>query len=202
MRWTLPNILTVSRFGLAALLLVFLTLSFPFRHSLALIVFVAAGLTDFVDGYLARHVYGVTSFGQLLDPLADKVMVCAAFVAFVGLQVLPAWIVVIIISREFLVTGLRLLAMERGQVLSVGKWGKHKTAWQIVAIVALLLGLAVRHDLLRNADPRLLTRYDFCFGYIAFAVGLAVAMITVASGVIYFTEHKDLLGRHAGRPGG
>jgi len=111
----------------------------------------------------------------------------------VELGLVPAWIVIIIIAREFLVTGLRLLAASGGQVLSAGKWGKHKTVWQIVAISTILLGLAIRDDLLRSASQAVRDNYDFAFGYIAFAISIAVAAITMASGWMYFMEHSDLL---------
>ncbi|NCC52573.1 MAG: CDP-diacylglycerol--glycerol-3-phosphate 3-phosphatidyltransferase [Spartobacteria bacterium] len=192
----IPNMLTMSRLGMAAILMALLSVSFPFTKSLALIVFVVAGITDWLDGYLARNVYGVTSFGKLMDPLTDKVLVCAAFVSFVELRLLPAWIVVVIISREFLVTGLRLLAASKGKVISAGKWGKHKTVWQILAISVLLLGLAIQQDALRLGDPCLLERYTFAFGYISFAIGIGVVMITVASGMMYFVENRDLIRKH------
>jgi CDP-diacylglycerol--glycerol-3-phosphate 3-phosphatidyltransferase len=189
----IPNILTLSRLGLAVVMMVFLTVSFPFASSMALLVFVVAGITDYLDGYLARKVYGVTSFGRLMDPLTDKVLVCAAFVSFVELRITPAWIVVIIISREFLVTGLRLLAASKGEVISAGKWGKHKTIWQIVAIATILLGLAIRNDLLRDSSVKLLESYDFCFGYIALAISASVAVITMTSGILYFMEHRNII---------
>lgn len=194
----LPNILTISRMALAAIMLLLLSLpdSIPLMKSLAFIIFVVAGITDYFDGYLARTTYGVTSFGKLMDPLADKVMVCAAFVSFVDLKLVPAYIVVIIISREFLVTGLRLLAVEKGIVISAGKWGKHKTVWQIVAIIIILLGLSVRYDVFGGADPTFLANYDLAFGYIAYAISIGVALITVASGYLYFVENKVVLNRH------
>ncbi len=193
-----PNMLTVGRLGLAALMLALLSLpdSVPMVKSLAFIVFVIAGITDYLDGHLARNVYGITSFGKLMDPLADKVIVCAAFVSFVELGLVPAYIVVIIIAREFLVTGLRLLAIEKGHIISAGKWGKHKTVWQIVAIIIILLALAVRHDILAGADASLLEKYDIAFGYIAYAISIGVALITVASGYLYFMENRDVLSRH------
>ena len=189
----IPNILTLSRLGLAVVMLLLLSVSFPFASTLALIVFIVAGITDYLDGHLARRVYGVTSFGSLMDPLTDKVLVCAAFVSFVELRIAPAWIVVIIISREFLVTGLRLLAASQGVVISAGKWGKHKTIWQIIAIAGILLGLAIRNDLLRGASAPWLNRYDFFFGYIAMTVLIAVAVITTASGILYFKEHRNII---------
>lgn len=206
MKLTAPNILTLSRLGMAVLMLALLELAVPFGHTLALVIFVAAGISDFLDGYLARKVYGVTSFGQLMDPLADKVIVCAAFVSFTAIRLdyastnlIPAWIVVVIISREFLVTGLRLVAANKGKVISAGKWGKHKTVWQIIAAVVIFLGLAIRYDYFRGANVDFLKRYDFAFDYIAFFVGVAVAMITVASGAIYFAQHTDLITRHMER---
>lgn len=173
-----------------------LSISMPYAKSVALFVFVIAAITDFLDGYLARNIYGVTSFGRLMDPLTDKVMVCAAFVSFVELRLVPAWIVVIIIAREFLVTGLRLLAVSKNIIIPAGKWGKHKTVWQIIAIVAILLGLAIQHDILPVMKPNLIEAYDIAFQTISYALGCAVALITVTSGTMYFIEHKDLLGRH------
>jgi CDP-diacylglycerol--glycerol-3-phosphate 3-phosphatidyltransferase len=146
----LPNILTLSRVFLIGIMMALLGLTIPFAKSMALGVFVIAGFTDYLDGHIARTRNCITAFGKLMDPLTDKIMVCAAFVSFVEIQlnipskgyvsVVPAWIVVIIIGREFLVTGLRLLAANRGNIISAGKWGKHKTVWQIVAIVIILLG--------------------------------------------------------------
>lgn len=190
-----PNTLTLSRLGLAVVLMFLLSVHFPSAKTLALLVFIVAGITDYLDGYWARHGYGETSFGQLMDPLTDKVIVCAAFVGFVEHHLVPAWIVVIIISREFLVTGLRLLAASKGKVISAGKWGKHKTVWQIVSIGVILLGLAVRQDLFTDADVRFLTDYDLVFKGIAYGVSIAVALSTVASGTLYFLEHKEIWGR-------
>ncbi len=192
----LPNRLTLSRLAMAVLLILFLELDYPYFKSLALITFVVAGLTDYLDGYLARNVYGVTSFGKLMDPLTDKVIVCAAFVCLTQLQHVRAVVTVIIISREFLVTGLRLLAMEAGKVISAGRWGKHKTVWQIVAIIVILLGIAVRRDLLGGMDPDFLQDYDLAFKILADAVSIAVAMITAASGWMYLSEHRELYLRH------
>lgn len=196
----LPNMLTVSRLGFAALMLALLSLpeTVPFAKSLAFVLFVIAGITDYLDGHLARTKYGVSAFGKLMDPLADKVIVCAAFVSFVQLGLVPAYIVVIIISREFLVTGLRLLAVEKGIVISAGKWGKHKTIWQIVAIIVILLGLAVQHDIFHAADPEFLDKFEMAFGMIAYAISIGVALITVASGYLYFAENHEVLSKHLG----
>jgi CDP-diacylglycerol--glycerol-3-phosphate 3-phosphatidyltransferase len=188
---------------MAGLMMVLLTLDHTFAKSAALLVFAVAGFTDYLDGYLARKHNLITAFGRLMDPLTDKVMVCAAFVGFVEIQLsmpeghtvslVPAWITVTIISREFLVTGLRMLAASRGNIIAAGKWGKHKTVWQIVAIVVLLLGVAVREDLLRHAGAKLLADYDFSFYYIARGISVAVALITVGSGLMYFIQHRELI---------
>lgn len=196
MNWA--NRLTLSRLFLAFLLMALLEINFPYAKSMALMVFVIAGITDYLDGYLARNVYGVTSFGSLMDPVTDKIVVCAAFVSFAELGFVKAIVVVIIIAREFAVTGLRLLAMDSGKVISAGRWGKHKTVWQIVAIIIILLGIAIRQDILVSLgkSTEFLENYDFAFGIIAHAVSVAVAMITVASGWMYLYQHRDLYKRH------
>ena len=188
-----PNLLTMSRLVLAAVMMAFLSLAFPFARTLALLVFIGAAFTDYLDGYLARTRYGITAFGQLMDPLTDKVLVCAAFVSLVEMHRVPAWIAVVIIGREFLVTGLRLLAAHRGQVVSAGRWGKHKTVWQIAAIVILLLGIAVRQDYLVQVRPSVVARFDLLFNRLAYFISLVVAGVTLVSGWLYFREHRDVI---------
>jgi len=143
----LPNKLTVSRFGMTALFLWALFSSFRYHHTLALILFNLAGLTDFLDGRIARAQKLTTNFGILMDPLADKVLTCSAFIAFVESTHLnpaarvkvAAWMVIVIVTRELAITGLRLLAASKHVVLAAENFGKHKTVSQIVAINALLV---------------------------------------------------------------
>ena len=149
----LPNKITVGRIGLTFVMAGFLTMGIPYGKTLALITFGLAGLSDWLDGMLARRLGKITIFGQLMDPLADKILVCAAFVSFVAIHVVPAWIVITIISREFVVTGLRLLASQQGKVLSAGPWGKHKMIWQTITIVVIMLGLAMRDEILPGFLP-------------------------------------------------
>ena len=189
----LPNKLTVSRLLLTPFLLFFLSFSFPLAKSAALLVFIVAGITDYYDGYLARTRYGTSRFGALVDPLADKILVCAAFVSFVELQLLSATIVVIIIAREFLVTGLRLLAANEGKIISAGFWGKHKTFWQMVTIIIVLSGLAIRYDWLDHASSETLISFDHAFKIVSYLTGGAVAIITVISGFVYFLENRDVI---------
>src|SRR5277367_1712775 len=144
----LPNKLTVSRFVLTAFFLcaLFCPWQIPLRNTLALVFFCLAGFTDFLDGKIARSRGLITNFGILMDPLADKIMTCSAFVAFVESTHLhpdapvkvAAWMVIIIVARELTITGLRLLAASKGVVLAAEGFGKHKTISQIAAIIALL----------------------------------------------------------------
>ena len=198
----LPNKLTSSRFVLSALMLVFLALEFPFSKTLALLTFSVASLTDWLDGHLARSRYGVTAFGKLMDPLADKVLVTVALVSFVGMRtreylpdrpLVPAFLVVIILAREFMVTGLRLLAVEQGQVIAAGKTGKWKTVLQIVAISITLLGLVVLHDGMANSDPTSVKHVEFTLRWFVWFFMTAAAGMTLVSGWEYFHDNKALL---------
>src|ERR1043165_6851296 len=134
----LPNKLTISRFVLTVAFLAVMFSQVRFHESIALALFAAGGITDFLDGKIARQNKLITNFGILMDPLADKIMVCSAFIAFVGLKWIPAWMVVIIVARELAITGLRLLAASKNVVLEAEGYGKHKTVSQIVAIIAIL----------------------------------------------------------------
>ena len=145
----LPNKLTVSRFALTVVFLwvLFWPSPIPFRFTFALVFFCLAGVTDFLDGRIARARNLITNFGILMDPLADKIMTCSAFIAFVeSTRLHPnapvkvgAWMVVIIVARELAITGLRLLAASKNIVLAAERYGKHKTISQIVTIIALLV---------------------------------------------------------------
>jgi CDP-diacylglycerol--glycerol-3-phosphate 3-phosphatidyltransferase len=145
----LPNKLTVSRFGLTVVFLglIFWPSPIPWRNTLALVFFNLAGFTDFLDGRIARARNLITNFGILMDPLADKIMTCSAFIAFVeSTHMTPnapvkvaAWMVVLIVARELAITGLRLLAASKNIVLAAEGFGKHKTISQIIAINALLV---------------------------------------------------------------
>jgi CDP-diacylglycerol--glycerol-3-phosphate 3-phosphatidyltransferase len=143
----LPNKLTVSRFVLTALFLWALFSPLRFNDTLALVLFSLAGFTDFLDGRIARKRKLITNFGILMDPLADKILICSAFIAFVESTHLnpnapvkvAAWMVIVIVARELAITGLRLLAASKNVVLAAENFGKHKTISQIVAINALLV---------------------------------------------------------------
>ena len=135
----LPNKLTISRFVLTVAFLLVMFSQVRFHESIALVLFVAGGISDFLDGEIARRRKLITNFGILMDPLADKIMVCSAFIAFVGLRWIPAWMVVIVVARELVITGLRLLAASKNMVLAAEGYGKHKTISQITAIISILV---------------------------------------------------------------
>src|SRR6056297_435398 len=150
----LPNQLTVARLFLSFLFVALLSIEeVEFMRTAALLVFVIAAITDFLDGYLARKHQLITNFGKLMDPLADKVLMCAGFVLLTRLELIPAWMVVAILSREFLVTGLRLLASAEGVVLAAEALGKYKTILQIVTIIYFLIYLASLDHWLRFIRP-------------------------------------------------
>ena len=138
----LPNKLTVSRLFMTVLFLAVLFVPFAFHETVALVLFIATGLTDNLDGRIARRHNLITNFGILMDPLADKIMVCSAFIAFVELDWMPAWMVIIVVARELAITGLRLLAASKSVVLAAESYGKHKTTSQIVTIVAILVAVS------------------------------------------------------------
>ena len=139
----LPNKLTVLRVIMIPVFLVFLLTDCAGDASkyIAAAVFVLASLTDMLDGRIARKYNLVTNFGKFMDPLADKLLVCSALRAFVELGYLPAWIVIIIISREFIISGFRLIAADKGVVIAANYWGKFKTTFQMIMTILLILQL-------------------------------------------------------------
>jgi CDP-diacylglycerol--glycerol-3-phosphate 3-phosphatidyltransferase len=195
----LPNKLTVSRFALTVLFLwvLFWPWPVPFRNTFALAFFCVASFTDFLDGKIARSRGLITNFGILMDPLADKILTCSAFIAFVESTHLhpespapvkvAAWMVIVIVARELAITGLRLLAASKGVVLSAERFGKHKTISQIVAIIALLVIDA------RNEWPAWLQNVfqGWSVEFTVIALWLTVAL-TAASGLIYLWRNREI----------
>ncbi len=134
-----PNQLTLSRFVLTGAFLAVIFTQAPYYETISLLLFSTASLTDYFDGKIARRDKLITNFGVLMDPLADKILVCSAFIAFVGLGWIPAWMVVVVVARELAITGLRLLAASKNLVLAAERFGKHKTISQMVAIISVLV---------------------------------------------------------------
>jgi CDP-diacylglycerol--glycerol-3-phosphate 3-phosphatidyltransferase len=135
----LPNKLTLSRFAITIAFLAVMFSRMPFHETIALVLFCAAGISDFMDGLIARRRKLITNFGILMDPLADKIMICSTFIAFVGVNWLAAWMAVVVVARELAITGLRLLAASKNVVLAAERFGKDKTISQIVAIIAIFV---------------------------------------------------------------
>ena len=134
----LPNKITMLRIIMIPIFVAVLLIEFPYHQPIAAAIFILAALTDSLDGYLARSRNLITDFGKFMDPLADKLLVCSALICFVQLGSVPAWMVIIIIAREFAITGLRTLAASDGIVIAASKWGKAKTMSQMLAIVIIL----------------------------------------------------------------
>jgi CDP-diacylglycerol--glycerol-3-phosphate 3-phosphatidyltransferase len=183
----LPNKLTVSRLILTAAFLAVIFWQFPFANTCALVLFSAAGLTDSFDGKIARREKLITNFGILMDPLADKILTCSAFIAFVGRDEMAAWMVVIIVARELAITGLRLLAASKQVVLAAEGYGKHKTISQIVAIISVLV-------LSSYPEWGEWSRWIFGWwvpGFTEIAKWVAV-LLTLFSGAIYLWRNRQI----------
>ncbi|HLR65246.1 MAG TPA: CDP-diacylglycerol--glycerol-3-phosphate 3-phosphatidyltransferase [Pseudogracilibacillus sp.] len=186
----LPNKITISRIMLIPIFIIILSIPFdwgsidignhalPVSHLVAAIIFIVASITDFLDGYIARKYNLITNMGKFLDPLADKLLVSAALILLVQHDLAPAWIVIIIISREFAVTGMRLVAAGEGIVLAASNMGKLKTTFQILAIIFLML-------------------HNFPFSYTVIPVDLItlyIAMLlTAVSGIEYFIKNWHVM---------
>jgi CDP-diacylglycerol--glycerol-3-phosphate 3-phosphatidyltransferase len=186
----LANRITLARIFLVPIIMFFLLIKFPFppiqiqdfsityNQIIAALIFIIAASTDSLDGYIARKRKMITNLGKLLDPLADKLLVTAVLVSLVEMGKVDAWIVIVIISREWAVTGLRQIALLEGKVMAAGKWGKIKTATQITAIISLLIN-------------------NFPFAFIGFPFEVIAswlaAVVTIYSGIDYFVKNKDLL---------
>ena len=146
----LPNKLTVLRVLLIPFFVLFTLVDLVPGYSryLAVLIFIAASLTDLLDGQIARKYNLVTNFGKFMDPLADKLLVCAALICLVSERLLPAWMVIVIISREFIISGFRLVASDNGVVIAASYWGKFKTTFQMLMIIVLILDLGGVFDLI------------------------------------------------------
>ncbi|MCD8321350.1 MAG: CDP-diacylglycerol--glycerol-3-phosphate 3-phosphatidyltransferase [Oscillospiraceae bacterium] len=174
----LPNKLTLSRIGCTVLMVVFLLIDGPVFAWLSVLMFVAASLTDMADGHIARSRNLVTNLGKFMDPLADKILNYSVMVLLIPEGLIPPVALVIILFREFLVSGIRQVAVEQGKVIAANIWGKIKTLVQDVSLAAILLFRAVGVSFLA---PMSLTLIWLC------------AALTVISGVIYLVQNADVL---------
>ena len=187
------NLLTFLRIILVPFFLVFASSEILEMKYLALVTFLVAVLTDLLDGWLARRRNQVTDLGKLLDPIADKLLVIGSLVVFVQQEIIPAWMAIVIIGREFLITGLRVVGLSKGVVIPAGKWGKHKTAWQGAAIICILMIQCLKASINHWAGPwhqvimnhpaggevviALLDVLPYCLMFIAVAISLISAFV-------------------------
>ena len=188
----LPNKLTLLRVILIPFFLLFMYIDFPFHYAVALVIFAAASITDALDGKIARKRGLFTNFGKFLDPLADKVLVIAALTVFVDLNDvnMGAIPLIIITAREFMVSGLRLLAADSGVVVAAGIWGKLKTAFTMVAIVAILFWLSLCGDFSLSLSDSLVKAVDNVVIPILIWIS---TILTVVSGAVYLKGYWHLI---------
>ena len=172
-----PNKLTIARVIMIPFFVAFLMYDIAGSAGkwIALAIFIIASLTDTLDGYLARRDNLVTNFGKFMDPLADKLLVCSALICFTSLGTLPAWITIVIIAREFIISGFRLIAAENGIVIAANYWGKFKTVSQMIMIILLLIDLGGVFDILEQVF-----------------IWLSVAL-TIISLITYIWQNKSVL---------
>lgn len=155
----------------------------------ALAVFTIASWTDFLDGFLAKKRNEISDFGKFMDPIADKILVLSAFLAFVELKLIPAWIVVIIVFREFIITGLRLIALAKGELIEAEMAGKHKTISQMVSIYVVLFFIVFKQSS-TSVFGFWNENLEFLLRQIIFYMMIITAVLTVISGVSYLIKNK------------
>lgn len=199
----LANKLTLTRIALVPFLILFMYLDNFWTRIFALLIFITAAVTDIYDGMIARRQKTITTLGIFLDPLADKLIMSAALISFVGLKELhiPAWMVILIVSREFIITGLRSLAASQNVIIPASKSGKLKTTSQIVAIITLMLVLivnsALHHAGIRSTDLLAASGWWYVLGWVLvklpFWLMFATTIFTLYSGLSYLSKHKDIL---------
>ena len=184
----LPNKLTIMRMVLAFVFIVFLFIPGLAAKVLALATFVVASATDFLDGYLAKKNHQIPDFGALMDTIADKVLILSAFLAFVQMQYVKAWMVAVILFREVAVTGLRIMALTKGRIITADHGGKHKTVCQVIAIFFILLVI-----ILKEAAPAFWSKHaeGFCMRAI-FALMILTVTLTLISGVSYLIRNREV----------
>lgn len=186
----LPNKLTISRIILTFVFMYFLFAKWAGAKACAFLTFLAAALTDYYDGYLARTKNQITDFGKFMDPIADKILVLAAFLSFVQLELIPAWTVVIIIAREVTVTGMRIFALGRGIVLQAEEAGKHKTVSQMATIFLILIFLVLKGAAQFLSFWNITT--ERLFLDIIFGLMLITVVLTLTSGISFFWRNRKM----------
>ena len=171
----LPNKLTMFRVILIPFFILFLLVPItPVDKWISLTIFIVASLTDLLDGHIARKYHLVTNFGKFMDPLADKLLVCSALICLIELDRIPSWMVIIIIAREFVISGFRLIASDNGVVIAASYWGKFKTTFQMIAVCLMIADIAA-------------------LSFVTSIVTWIAVILTVVSLVDYLIKNKDVM---------
>ncbi|MFH1798781.1 MAG: CDP-diacylglycerol--glycerol-3-phosphate 3-phosphatidyltransferase [Candidatus Omnitrophota bacterium] len=189
----LPNKITISRILLVFVFMVFLFSKGLAAKSLALVVFLIAAMTDYLDGFIAKKYNIVSDFGKIMDPVADKVLTLAAFLVFVEMKLVPAWMVVIIIMRELVITSIRIMALKNNEVLPAGRGGKHKTVSQMFSIFVILVFIIIKESGIVmfgfwNAS------FEYWYKQLIFLLMTITVILTTISGASYLLGNKKYLG--------
>ena len=190
----LANKLTMLRIILVPIFLIFIVVKgIPYGSIIATLIFIIASLTDQLDGYIARSRNEITNFGKFMDPLADKLLVTAALVSLVELNLVPGWAVVVILAREFAVSGLRTLAASDGIVIAASWWGKIKTVTQIIAILLLLFQVNINSSVSAINFANNNSFLSGFFAYVPETMMFIAVLITIISGIDYFVKNKNAI---------
>ena len=190
----LANKLTMLRIILVPIFLIFIVVQgIPYGSIIATLIFIIASLTDQLDGYIARSRNEITNFGKFMDPLADKLLVTAALISLVEFNLIPGWATVVIIAREFAVSGLRTLAASEGKVIAASWWGKIKTVTQIIAILLLLFQVNIESTAYLS---NMVNNNEIVKTFFAYAPKIALiiaVLMTIVSGIDYFVKNKHVI---------
>lgn len=190
----LANKLTMLRIILVPIFLIFIVVKgIPYGSIIATLIFIIASLTDQLDGYIARSRNEITNFGKFMDPLADKLLVTAALISLVEFNLIPGWATVVIIAREFAVSGLRTLAASEGKVIAASWWGKIKTVTQIIAILLLLFQVNIESTAYLS---NIVNNNEIVKTFFAYAPKIALiiaVLMTIVSGIDYFVKNKHVI---------
>lgn len=202
-KWNIANLVTMSRIGVTPFYLIFIFRDEVWAKWTAGLLFAWGAVSDYIDGYLARKYKLQSDFGALLDPLADKILLLSVFVSFVELELVPAWMVVIIAAREFLITGLRQMAQKRNIVIAASRAGKHKTVSQIVAcsvILAIICAQAtvgafqVKWDAFITSLGSFGNAVEYLVWYGPYWLMFYATVMSLISGVDYLFKNRHVLG--------
>ncbi len=194
----IPNRLTIFRIFIIMIFIPTVLMDRMISSYIALFLFIIAAISDYLDGYIARKYNIVSNFGKVMDPLADKIMVISALLCFIQLNIVPAWMVIIIIAREFLISGIRIMAAKEGDIIAASNWGKAKTITEIIAIIAILVLLCIVNTLeYLSISTEKISILDFqiriiFLRLIPYWLMFVVAVIALISGLEYYFKNIKL----------